>query len=63
MLAVTYRATALRLRLLKGEWAGSGRTEADTAERNAFIQRCEDTMASENGAWVGLWTTKGGSAQ
>lgn len=24
----------------------------------AFIQRCEDTMASENGAWVGLWRSE-----
>lgn len=58
MLAVTYQSTALRLRLIKGEWVGSGKTEADRAERNLFIQRCEDTMASENGAWAALWSKK-----
>ena len=45
-LAATYQATGLRLRLIESEWAGSGKTEADKAERNSFIQRCEDTMAA-----------------
>jgi hypothetical protein len=61
-LAANYQSTALRLRLIKTEWLGSGKTDADTAERNQFIQRCEDTMAAENGAWGALWSQKDGSA-
>jgi hypothetical protein len=58
LLTTTYRATAMRLRLLASEWSGSGKADADKAERNLFIQRCEDTMAAENGAWSALWTKK-----
>jgi hypothetical protein len=61
-LAANYQSTALRLRLIKTEWFGSGKTDADKAERNQFIQRCEDTMAAENGAWGALWSQKDGSA-
>ena len=61
-LAANYRSTALRLRLIKTEWLGSGKTEADKDERDLFIQRCEDTMAAENGAWGALWSQKDGSA-
>ena len=57
-LAATYQGTALRLRMIKFEWTGSGKTDADKQARNLFIQRCEDTMASENGAWAALWTKK-----
>jgi hypothetical protein len=55
MLTATYIGTAQRLRSLLGEFAASGKTDSDKAERNAFIQRCEDTMSSENGSWSGLW--------
>ena len=58
MLTTTYRATAMRLKLLASEWSGSGKTDRDKAERNLFIQSCEDTMAAENGAWSVLWTKK-----
>jgi len=27
-----------------------------TADRNAFIRSCEDTLALENSAWVGEWS-------
>ena len=55
MLTATYVATAQRLRSLLSEWGASGKTDADKAERNAFIQRCEETMSAENGSWGGLW--------
>jgi hypothetical protein len=50
-----YQATASRLLLLKDRWLDSGKSDADTAERNAFIKSCEDTMSVENGAWVAKW--------
>jgi hypothetical protein len=50
-----YQATASRLLLLKDRWLDSGKSDADAAERNAFIKSCEDTMSLENGAWVTRW--------
>lgn len=61
-LGANYQSTALRLRLIKTEWSGSGKTDADKAERDQLIQRCEDTMAAENGAWSALWSQKDGAA-
>ena len=58
MLITMYTSTALRLDLLAGEWAASGKTDQDKAERDTFIKSCEDTMSAENGAWVGLWSKK-----
>jgi hypothetical protein len=55
-LIAMYSATALRLGLLKSEWAESRKTDRDKADRDAFIQRCEETMALENGAWVAHWS-------
>ena len=55
-LIAMYSATALRLGLLKSEWAESRKTDGDKADRDAFIQRCEETMALENGAWVTQWS-------
>jgi len=55
MLTATYVATAQRLRSLLSEWGASGKTDADKAERNAFIQRCEETMSNETGSWSALW--------
>jgi hypothetical protein len=55
-LTAMYSTTALRLQLLQSEWAGSQKTEADKPERDAFIRRCEETMALENGAWLALWS-------
>ena len=51
-----YQATAIRLRLLKDQWLDSAKTEADKQERDSFIQRCEETMSLENGAWVAQWS-------
>jgi hypothetical protein len=55
-LIAMYSATALRLGLLKSEWAESRKTDRDKADRDAFIQRCEETMGLENGAWVAQWS-------
>jgi len=51
----TYLATATRLELLKDQWLDSGKTDADKADRDSLIQRCEETMALENSAWVAQW--------
>jgi hypothetical protein len=51
-----YQATATRLQLLKDQWLDSGKTEADKADRDSLIQRCEETLALENGAWVAQWS-------
>jgi hypothetical protein len=51
-----YQSTALRLQLLKDQWLDSGKTEADKADRDSLIQRCEDTMSLENGAWTAQWS-------
>jgi hypothetical protein len=58
MLIATYTSTRLRLTSLLDEWRAGHKTEQDKVERNAFIQRCEDTMSNENGAWTALWTKK-----
>jgi hypothetical protein len=58
-LTATYQSTALRLGLLKSDWAASGKTDNDKPERDTFIQRCEETMSTENGAWVALWSNNG----
>jgi len=50
-----YLATATRLELLKDQWLDSGKTDADKADRDSFIQRCEETLALENSAWVAQW--------
>jgi len=55
-LIVNYQSTSRRLIALKGRWAASHKTEADTADRNAFIRSCEDTLALENSACVGEWS-------
>ena len=55
-LIALYQATALRLNLLKDRWLDSAKGDSDTADRNAFIRNCEDTMALENGAWMAKWT-------
>jgi hypothetical protein len=58
MLVAMYQTTAMRLNLIKGEWEASGKTNLDLPERNAFITRCEETMAAENGSWLALWSKK-----
>ncbi len=54
-LTATYTKTALQLSSLLDNWRASGKTEADKAERDAFLQRCEQTMSTENGGWSALW--------
>jgi hypothetical protein len=61
-LIVNYQSTLRRLIALKGEWVASRKTDADTAERNAFIRKCEDTLALENSAWVADWSKKAAAA-
>ena len=51
-----YQATATRLQLLKDQWLDSGKTDEDKADRDNFIQRCEETMSIENGAWTSQWS-------
>jgi len=51
-----YQATAIRLQSLKDQWFDSGKTNNDKADRDSLIQRCEETLSLENGAWVAQWT-------
>ena len=51
-----YQATAMRLQSLKDQWLDSGKTDAEKADRDSLIQRCEETLALENGAWVAQWS-------
>jgi hypothetical protein len=51
-----YQATAMRLQMLKDQWTDNGKTETDTADRDSLIQRCEETMSLENGAWMAQWS-------
>ena len=53
-----YLATANRLECLKDEWADNGKTDVDKVDRDAFIQRCEETISTENGAWVAQWNER-----
>jgi hypothetical protein len=61
-LIALYSNTAVRLRTLKATWSGSGKTDADKPDRDAFIQRCEETMSAENGSWVAQWSQQSSSA-
>jgi hypothetical protein len=58
VLAATYLMTMVRLTSLLSDWAGSGKTELNTPERDTFIQKCEETMSAENGAWSTMWSEK-----
>jgi membrane protein implicated in regulation of membrane protease activity len=55
-LIVSYAATARNLDSLRAVWMTSGKTEADTAERNQLILDCENALAAENKAWMAEWT-------
>jgi len=57
-LIVSYQATAERLKWLKTQWGISRKTDADTEERNKFIQDCEEAISVENSAWMAEWTKK-----
>lgn len=60
VLAAAYESTARRLETLKDKWGFSPQSNAD---KNLFIQSCEDTMALENSAWVAQWSQQKPSAQ
>lgn len=55
MLTATYTKTALQFDSLLDNWRASHKTDADRVERDAFLQSCEQTMATENGGWSALW--------
>lgn len=55
-LLISYQATARRLELLRARWETSGRTDADTAERNRFLLECEEAISIENSAWMAEFT-------
>lgn len=57
-LAVSYLATARNLEALRAGWRTSGKTEADTAERNQFILDCEGILSAENNSWLTEWARK-----
>jgi conflict system pore-forming effector with SLATT domain/uncharacterized protein DUF4231 len=58
-----YQATAIRLQLLKDQWLDSGKTDSDKADRDSFLQRCEETLSAENGAWVAQWSQQAAPQQ
>lgn len=51
-LVISYQATARRLELLRTRWLSSGKTDADSDERNLFISECEEAISVENNAWM-----------
>lgn len=51
-MVASYLATARRLRALRARWLTSGKTDADTADRNQLILECEGILGAENNAWV-----------
>ena len=55
-LVAIYQSTALGLQSLKDQWQDSGKSDADTSERNAFVGGCEQLLREENGAWVVQWS-------
>ena len=61
-LVVSYMATARKLEELRVAWQVSGKTDADTAERNRLILDCEGVFATENGAWMAEWTKPAGQS-
>jgi hypothetical protein len=54
-LTAIYTKTALQLSSLLDHWRASGKTDADKADRDTFLESCERTMATENGGWSALW--------
>jgi conflict system pore-forming effector with SLATT domain/uncharacterized protein DUF4231 len=58
-----YQTTSIRLQLLKDQWLDSGKTDLDKVDRDSFIQRCEETLSIENGAWVAQWSLQAGPQQ
>jgi hypothetical protein len=57
-LVISYLAAARNLEALSVRWGTSGKTDADTAERNQFILDCEKILSSENSSWISEWFKK-----
>ncbi|HEX8285623.1 MAG TPA: SLATT domain-containing protein [Pyrinomonadaceae bacterium] len=57
-LVVSYLAAARNLEALRATWGTSGKTDADTADRNQFILDCEKILSAENTAWIAEWVRK-----
>ena len=55
-LVISYQGTARRLEFLRARWEASGKTDADTDERNQFILDCEAAISVENSAWMAEFT-------
>lgn len=51
-MVVSYLATARKLSALRARWRTSGKSDADTADRNQFILECEGVLSAENKAWM-----------
>jgi membrane protein implicated in regulation of membrane protease activity len=51
-MVVSYLATARKLSALRARWRTSGKSDADTADRNQFILECEGILSAENKAWM-----------
>ena len=57
-LVVSFLATARNLEALLAGWGTSGKTDADTAERNQLILDCETILSAENNSWISEWVKK-----
>jgi hypothetical protein len=51
-LSISYQATARQLEAILAKWRAISKSNASTAERNQFIQDCENTISIENSAWM-----------
>lgn len=56
-LVISYQATIERLRWLKTEWAIASKTDP-VAAGNKLVVACEETISSENTAWMAEFTKK-----
>ena len=54
-LVPSYQATARQLELLVERWKASGKTDKDKADRDQFIQACENVISVENSSWMAQW--------
>lgn len=56
-LAIGYRATAARLEALRDEWTDKLSHETlSQAQKDRFVDRCEDAISVENQAWMAEWS-------
>lgn len=61
-LVVSFLAAARGLEALRAAWDISGRTDADTDERNQLILDCEKILSAENSSWIAEWGRKNSTA-